>query len=87
VSTPAVGIGKPLVLRGHERPDGTRLVSAGADGTAQLWHADGNAESLILSGHESCVWSASFSPDATQVVSAGGTALCGCGVPTVPESR
>jgi len=51
--------------------DGTRVVSAGADGTVRLWHADGAGEPVILRGHELWVRDATFSPDGTRVVSAG----------------
>ena len=47
------------------------MVSAGENGTARLWLADGSGEPLILNGHEGPVWSASFSPDGARVVSSG----------------
>lgn len=52
-------------------PDGTRIVSAGSDGTVRVWSSDGGTEILVLNGHEGRVWSAQFSPDGTQIVSAG----------------
>jgi WD40 repeat protein len=51
-------------------PDGTRIVTASSDHTAQLWDAATGEELTTLRGHEGPVWSASFSPDGTRIVTA-----------------
>jgi WD40 repeat protein len=48
------------------------VVSASEDYTARVWRTDGTAESVVLSGHEGAVWSASFSADGKRVVTAAG---------------
>src|SRR5262249_5332266 len=68
-----------LTLKGHTgfvysaafSPDGTRVVTAGSDGTAKVWDARTGAELLTLKGHTGFVMSAAFSPDGTRVVTAG----------------
>ena len=51
-------------------PDGSRIVTAGADGTARVWDAlDGRALGM-LTGHTSAVNSAVFSSDSTRIVTA-----------------
>ncbi len=52
--------------------DGTKVLTASADGTARVWNADGAGEPVILSGHESWVGSAAFSADGTRIVTASG---------------
>jgi hypothetical protein len=67
-----------LMLRGHEgivfsaafSPDGTRIVTASADGTARIWDAATGNEIKVLRGHESSVNSAAFSPDGRRIVTA-----------------
>ena len=64
------------ILRGHEdwvytaawSPTGEHLVTASQDGTARLYHLDGETPPTVLAGHEGTVWSASFSPDGRRVV-------------------
>ena len=48
--------------------NGSRIVSAGADGTLRIWDAD-LAESNVLRGHTSYVYDAAFSPDGRHVAS------------------
>jgi WD40 repeat protein len=44
-------------------PDGKRVVSAGFDDTVRVWEWAGEAEPLVLRGHDYRVNSAAFSPD------------------------
>jgi WD40 repeat protein len=53
-------------------PDGTRLVSAGADHTIRLWDTNTWEEVAELRGHQAYVHSVAFSPDGTRLVSASG---------------
>ena len=57
-------------------PDGTRLATGSADGTAKVWDAAGGRELLTLKGHTGLVWSVSWSPDGTRLAtgSSDGTA-------------
>ena len=49
-------------------PDGTRVLTASADGTARIWDERG---SIVLRGHEGEVMSAAFYGDGTHVVTTG----------------
>jgi len=65
------------ILQGHTKgvvsaafsPDGTRIVTASRDGTAQIWNA-ATGEELHRLVHKGVVMSAVFSPDGTQIVTA-----------------
>ncbi|MHB8645163.1 MAG: nSTAND1 domain-containing NTPase [Thermomicrobiales bacterium] len=52
-------------------PDGTRIVSAGADGMVRVWDAATGRQLLALHGHTGTVYSAMYSPDGKQIVTAG----------------
>ena len=69
-----------LTLRGHTddiwsaifSPDGTRIATASADGTARIWDAASGNELLSVKGSSSGVaWSAVFSPDGKTLVTTG----------------
>ncbi|WP_429461900.1 WD40 repeat domain-containing protein [Paraburkholderia sp. JPY465] len=57
-------------------PDGRRVLTASADGTARVWDAATGKQIGQFSGHQGAVGSAAFSPDGQRVVtaSADGTA-------------
>jgi WD40 repeat protein len=52
------------------RPDGAGFATAGADGTVELWRADGT-RTARLRGHDRVVWLLAWSPDGRRLVSAG----------------
>jgi WD40 repeat protein/class 3 adenylate cyclase len=68
-----------LQLVGHEghvvdasrSPDGTRIVTAGVDGTARVWNAYSGEMLLVFSQHEGQVRSASWSPAGDRIVTSG----------------
>jgi hypothetical protein len=69
-----------LTLRGHTdvlwsavfSPDGTRIATASADGTARIWDATTGKELLTVKGSAyGSVWYAAFSPDGKLLATAG----------------
>jgi WD40 repeat protein len=68
-----------MTFRGHSAavrsgawsPDGTRLASAGADGTLKVWETATGREVLSLHGHGGGATSLAWSPDGTRLASAG----------------
>lgn len=52
-------------------PDGTKAVSASADGSLRLWDARTGKEIRRLDGHNGRVWCVAFAPDGRRVVSGG----------------
>lgn len=51
-------------------PEGRRLATAGADGTAKIWDAVSGKELLSLSGHTNVVLGVAFSPDGAYIATA-----------------
>src|SRR5262249_10823653 len=75
----AVSGEQKVVLRGHGneilsaefRPDGRRVVTAGADGTTRLWDVESSQETaLVLRGHSGKLNSLSFNRDGTRLLTA-----------------
>jgi hypothetical protein len=50
--------------------DGTRIATAGADGTGRVWHAGSGRQLAVLSGHAAEVWRAKWNPTGTRLVTA-----------------
>ena len=49
-------------------PDGQRIVTGCADGTAKLWETITGKELLTLKDHSSAIRSVAFSPDGQRIV-------------------
>jgi len=58
-----------IVYRVRWSPNGTRIVSASADATAQVWEAATGKNLLIYHGHTNAVEAAVWSPDGTHIAS------------------
>ena len=62
-------------------PDGTRIATASADGTAKIWDATTGKELLSVQGslmvqvQNGFVWYATFSPDGKLLATAGGDGI------------
>ncbi len=52
-------------------PDGRRLASGSADGTAKVWDATVGRELLTLTGHTGYIRSVAWSPDGTRLATGG----------------
>ena len=59
-----------VVVTAEFSPDGDRVLTASADGTARVWSATGDDEPVVLSGHEAPLHRAVFSPDGEWVLTA-----------------
>ncbi|MBL8829576.1 MAG: TIR domain-containing protein [Planctomycetaceae bacterium] len=79
---PALQADRPLVLRkllGHEgfvhdvdvTPDGSCVVSAGADGTVRVWYLRTGEEQTSLSGHKGAVLAVAVTADGRKAISLG----------------
>ena len=55
-------------LSAPSSPDGRRVVTGSADGTARIWDAAGVEDPVVLAGHSDRVWRARFSPDGRRVL-------------------
>ena len=51
--------------------DGSRLATAGHDGTVRIWDPSSGEQLMVLDGHDAQVSSVAFSPDGSQLASVG----------------
>src|SRR5262249_40605726 len=51
-------------------PDGSRVVTASADGTARIWNPQTDTEIAVFEGSKDHLFSARFNPDGTGVITA-----------------
>ncbi len=58
------------VLAATYSPDGTRVLTAGTDGSARIWDAASGDELATLVGHDASLSMAAWKPDGAQVVTA-----------------
>ncbi len=68
----------PVLLAAHvsqvtslDMAGSDRLVSGSLDNTVRLWRVDGASTTPVTMEHGAWVWSVTFSPDASQIASAG----------------
>lgn len=57
------------VIQAAFSPDGSRLATAGRDGTVRTWDPYTGDQQLVLRGHDGRVTSVAFSPDGRQLAS------------------
>jgi WD40 repeat protein len=70
----AVGVAlghRNLLTDAEFGPRGETVLTAGEDGTAQVWEAASGENVARFEGHQGQVWSASFSPNGERVVTTG----------------
>ena len=51
--------------------DGSRLATAGHDGTVRIWDPSSGEQLMVLDAHDAQVSSVAFSPDGSQLASVG----------------
>lgn len=59
------------VYGGAFSPDGSKLISAGADSALRLWDARTGKEKRRLDGHNGRIWTVAFAPDGRRALSGG----------------